>query len=39
MTVKEREILKELVREVQESDDKIDPLETLYFTVKKMLKL
>lgn len=39
MTVKEREILEDLVREVEESDDKIDPLETLYFTVKKMLKL
>lgn len=39
MTAKEREILKELVREVQDSDDKIDPLETLYSTVKKMLKL
>lgn len=34
----EREYLKDLIREIDESDDKIDPLETLLRAVRKMVK-
>lgn len=37
MTKKEKEILSGLVYDVINSDDKIDPLESLYFMVKRML--
>lgn len=37
MTKKEKEILTSLILEIINSDDKIDPLETLYFEVKKMV--
>lgn len=37
MNKSEREHLWELVREIDESDDKIDPLETLLHEVKKMI--
>lgn len=37
MTKKEREELIAIMDDMQESDDKIELLERLYFTVKKML--
>lgn len=37
MTKKEREELIAIIDDMQESDDKIELLERLYFTVKKML--
>ena len=38
MTKEEREILASIIEDIQKSDDKIDVLERLYFTVKEMLK-
>lgn len=38
MTKKEREELIAIIDEVQESDDKIDVLERLLFTVKHLVK-
>lgn len=37
MTTKEREELIEIIDDVKESDDKIDVLERLYITVKRMV--
>lgn len=37
MTKKEREELIAIIDDMQESDDKIDMLERLYFTVKRMV--
>lgn len=37
MNKSEREHLWELVREIDESDDKIDPVETLVHAVRKMI--
>jgi hypothetical protein len=37
MNKSEREHLRDLIREIDESDDKIDPLETLLHEVKKMI--
>ena len=37
MTKKEREELIAIIDDMQESDDKIDILERLYFTVKRMV--
>ena len=37
MTKKEREELIAIIDDIQESDDKIDMLERLYFTVKRMV--
>lgn len=38
MNKAERELLKGLVDNIQESDDKIDVLERLYHEVKKLIK-
>lgn len=38
MTKAEREELSTIIEEIQNSDDKIDILERLYFTVKQMVK-
>lgn len=38
MTKAEREELSTIIEEIQNSDDKIDILERLYFTVKQMIK-
>jgi hypothetical protein len=38
MTKAEREELSTIIEEIQHSDDKIDILERLYFTVKQMVK-
>ncbi len=38
MNRKEREILSSIINDVEESDDKIDVLERLYFEVKSMIK-
>lgn len=37
MTKSEREHLEDLIREIDESDDKIDPVETLVHEVRKMV--
>jgi hypothetical protein len=37
MTKSEREYLEDLIREIDESDDKIDPVETLVYEVRKMV--
>ena len=39
MTKSEREILASIIEEIEKSDDKIDILERLYFTIKEMLKI
>lgn len=39
MTKREKEILAEIVNEIQESDDKIDVLERLYIEVKRLVKM
>ena len=39
MNRKEREILSSIINDVEESDDKIDVLERLYFEVKSMIKI
>ena len=39
MTKEEREILASIIEDIQKSDDKIDVLERLYFTIKEMLKI
>lgn len=38
MTNAEREELSTIIEEIQNSDDKIDILERLYFAVKQMVK-
>jgi len=38
MNKSEREHLMDLIREIDESDDKIEPLETLLREVRKMVK-
>ena len=38
MNKSEREHLRDLIREIDEADDKIDPLETLLYEVRKMVK-
>ena len=38
MTKVEREELSSIIKNVENSDDKIDILERLYFTVKQMIK-
>lgn len=38
MNKSERERLRDLVREIDEADDKIDPLETLLHEVREMVK-
>lgn len=38
MTKAEREELSSIIEDIEKSDDKIDILERLYFTVKKMIK-
>ena len=38
MTKAEREELSSIIEDVENSDDKIDILERLYFTVKQMIK-
>jgi len=37
MTKSEREHLEDLIREIDESNDKIDPVETLVHEVRKMV--
>lgn len=37
MNKSEREHLEDLIREIDESNDKIDPLETLLYEVRKMV--
>lgn len=37
MNKAEREHLEDLIREIDESDDKIDPIETLVHEVRKMV--
>ena len=37
MTKSEREHLEDLLREIDESNDKIDPIETLVHEVRKMV--
>ena len=37
MNKSEREHLEDLLREIDESDDKIDPIETLVYEVRKMV--
>lgn len=37
MNKSEREYLRDLIREIDESDDKIDPVETLVHEVRKMV--
>lgn len=39
MTRKEKEEISAIIVEIENADDKIDILERLYFTVKKMVKL
>lgn len=38
MNKSERETLQDLIRDVDEADDKIEPLETLLRVVRKMVK-
>lgn len=38
MTKAEREELSTIIEDIENSDDKIDILERLYFTVKQMVK-
>lgn len=38
MNKKEREILISIIKDIDESDDKIDVIERLFWEVKKMLK-
>lgn len=38
MNKSEREHLEDLIREIDESNDKIDPIETLVHEVRKMIK-
>lgn len=38
MTKAEREELSTIIEDVENSDDKIDSLERLYFTIKQMIK-
>ena len=38
MTKAEREELSSIIEDIENSDDKIDILERLYFTVKQMVK-
>lgn len=37
MNKSEREYLRDLIREIDEADDKIEPLETLLHKVRKMV--
>lgn len=37
MTKSEKEILASICRDIEDSDDKIDALERLYFEVKRMV--
>jgi hypothetical protein len=37
MTKREKEILSSIIDDIDNSDDKIDPLERLYLSVKEML--
>lgn len=39
MNKREKDILSSVCRDIEESDDKIDPLERLYSEVKEMLKI
>lgn len=39
MTKAEREELGSIIEDIEKSDDKIDILERLYFTVKQMVKV
>lgn len=39
MNKAEREILSGIIKEIQESDDKIDVLERLFFEVKRLVKM
>jgi len=38
MTKAEREELSSIIKDIEKSDDKVDVLERLYFTVKQMVK-
>lgn len=39
MTKREKEILSSIIHDIDNSDDKIDPLERLYNEVKNMLNI
>lgn len=39
MNKAEREVLSDIIKEIQESDDKIDMLERLYIEVKRLVKM